>query len=237
MTVAVLLIFNPGKVLRPGRRRGAVSGGGGRSCWRDFGHPPRGRGHLHCRQGGSCVVWPKASAWVAKFGERGPGDEQAGVAWSWGVGAGCFPLLSIFLGAGDPHSQTVGPGSVPSERWSLSLGTERGPGDWAEDTEKTLPGLGGHPPEQPRYPGRRQLWPTWADPGWRVLCMWRWGHQHLLSRPPRLGAPLISGWRGGGPIKTGGVLRGGGQLQATCTGQRAPSVWALRQPGPQFLSE
>ena len=35
---------------------------------------------------GSCVVLLKASAWVAKFGERGPGDEQVGVAWSWGVG-------------------------------------------------------------------------------------------------------------------------------------------------------
>lgn len=38
-----------------------------------------------------------------------------------GCGAGHF-LPNIFLGARDPHSRTAGPGSVPSERWSLRWG-------------------------------------------------------------------------------------------------------------------
>lgn len=53
------------------------------------------------------MVLLKASAWVAKSGERGPGDEQAGVAWirGWGLGIALFRAFSWGPGTRIPRLQ------------------------------------------------------------------------------------------------------------------------------------
>lgn len=98
---------------------------------------------------GCCVVLLKASAWVAKSGERGPRDEQAGVPWM-GVGGGwAFPSSEHFPGGQGP---ALPDSSVPSERWSLSLGTERGPWGAERRTQQRRACLGwGCAPEEPRH--------------------------------------------------------------------------------------
>lgn len=107
MTLVVLLILNPDRAEAweeegPGRRRGGA-------CWQDFGPPPRRSGHLHGRQ----RVLLKASAWVAKSGERGPGGEQAGVPWI-GVGGGwAFPSSEHFPGGQGPALPDSRAGQCP----------------------------------------------------------------------------------------------------------------------------
>lgn len=129
-------------------------------------------------------------------------------------------------------------------------GNRAGPlGGWAEDTaERSLPGLGACP-RGAQAPGRRRLWPAWADPGWRALCTWRplagagrtrlrhahRGHRPLLSRPPRLGAPLGQRLEGRGSHKG----RGSAQRRSTVAGRLHWTEGCLRlgAKAAQFLSE
>lgn len=159
------------------------------------------------------------------------------------VGAGHFPLPNIFLGARDPHSQTAGPGSVPSERWSLRLGTERGPWGAERRTQQRRACLGwGRAPEEPRHregggcglrgqtrvagPLHVEAPRRGGEDRLRPSCR---GHWALRSWPRRLGAPLGQRLEGRGPHKGGGSAQRSTVAGRLCWTE-APSVWALRQP-------
>lgn len=147
---------------------------------------------------------------------------RGGGAWIGVGGAGHFPLPNIFPGGQGPPPRPAGQDGVPSERWSLRLGTGRGPwGAERRTQQRKEPARSwGRAPEEPRHrEAEVALWPlAWADPGGGP-CTWRpprggedsqppvGGHWALRSCSAQARGTFGSAAGGGGPISEGSAQR------------------------------